>query len=334
MQNNDSEQPIDSPAPANEPSEASPNPTPEEPQIVPPSSPRSKKPLIISIVILGVLLLAGLVAAGYFLLLKPQDSNNQVNSGDSSSQTPQTIINDVRTTLKGNAVLDLDAEEVSLVYRIPGNKFLTYSPNDAVIPGIRSEVTDQAAVDAELKLAEGVLESKGFALDSLSSEEVDRVGNVKFWASDKIVCRATTAPLSEGGVYNQATKEYDYSAYSFVIECALISDFAATAEAARPFYEAYAKAPEHYEDNMAFGKQTVNESQTAGYKTAIIPLFAYGDYVGGFVGLFYQTPDEVWHYFKGTQQALDCSEYNTVDLKKAYLGDVCYDSSTESTVSL
>ena len=42
--------------------------------------------------------------------------------------------------------------------------------------------------------------------------------------------------------------------------------------------------------------------------------------------------DEKWRYFTGVQAPLDCSEYNTDDLRKAFAGDVCYNGREESTV--
>ena len=59
--------------------------------------------------------------------------------------------------------------------------------------------------------------------------------------------------------------------------------------------------------------------------------------VGGAAGLFYRTSSESkWQYFTATQSFLYCDEYNTDDLKKAYLGEECYerDNVTQSTVQL
>lgn len=50
-------------------------------------------------------------------------------------------------------------------------------------------------------------------------------------------------------------------------------------------------------------------------------------------GLFYRvSPDAEWQYFTSTQAELECSEYNTEDLKKAYAGDKCWDGLSDATV--
>ena len=42
--------------------------------------------------------------------------------------------------------------------------------------------------------------------------------------------------------------------------------------------------------------------------------------------LFYRvSPNDEWKYFIGTQAVLNCSDYNTEELKNAFAGDVCYD---------
>lgn len=53
------------------------------------------------------------------------------------------------------------------------------------------------------------------------------------------------------------------------------------------------------------------------------------NYLGGAAGLFYRvSPTSEWVFFTGTQAVLDCSAYDTVDLKRAFVGEVCYDAET------
>lgn len=72
----------------------------------------------------------------------------------------------------------------------------------------------------------------------------------------------------------------------------------------------------------------IKDSQYAPYQTLRTE-------VGGGYGLFYRVgPEEEWQYFAGGQSYLECSEYNTEELKKAYAGEVCYNGSQESIVQL
>lgn len=75
--------------------------------------------------------------------------------------------------------------------------------------------------------------------------------------------------------------------------------------------------------------QDIKNSQYEPYQKLTVSL-------GGAAGLFYRTsPDAKWQFFVATQSALDCSDYNTDDLRKAFAGDICYNGSTslnQSTV--
>ena len=73
---------------------------------------------------------------------------------------------------------------------------------------------------------------------------------------------------------------------------------------------------------------SIKDSEYEPYQTLRVSL-------GGGIGKFYRTsPDSKWQFFVVTQAPLYCSEYDTDDLKKAFLGEVCYNDSQESTVQL
>ena len=64
----------------------------------------------------------------------------------------------------------------------------------------------------------------------------------------------------------------------------------------------------------------IENSQYEPYQTLIVG-------VGGAAGLFYRTsPEAEWRFFTATQAALACDEYDTDDLKRAYLGTYCWDT--------
>ncbi|MBR5046073.1 hypothetical protein IKX73_00340 [Candidatus Saccharibacteria bacterium] len=98
-------------------------------------------------------------------------------------------------------------------------------------------------------------------------------------------------------------------------------------------------------------KTLVKELSTAYYnKTGGYPTVVYGlggkikdsEYepyqslqvaIGGGYALFYRvSPDDEWQYFAGGQAPLDCSDYNTEDLQKAFAGNVCYNGLEASEV--
>lgn len=126
------------------------------------------------------------------------------------------------------------------------------------------------------------------------------------------------------------------------VACADMSKYANDSAKLKPFADLYLAAtndPAVDKHALLFiGTPKTIDSKTANYKTAQVTVGSYHNgqsSTGGFEGMFYQTPDKVWHYFMGAQNALTCDKYNTTDLKKAYLGQPCTDvSGNQVTVSL
>lgn len=79
---------------------------------------------------------------------------------------------------------------------------------------------------------------------------------------------------------------------------------------------------------MAGWNNSIMDSKYEPYQTLMLQI-------GGGYALFYRVnPESEWQYFAGGQSPLDCSDYNTDDLKKAFVGEVCYNGSEMSTVQL
>lgn len=107
----------------------------------------------------------------------------------------------------------------------------------------------------------------------------------------------------------------------------------------KPYFDAFASTSDYNKTStpLFYVKEPVAKaSQTSGYQTAGINMTSVGVLAGGYQGLFYQTPDKVWHYLTGSQDILPCTTFSSVDIKKAFLGEKCFDtkSNKSSTVQL
>lgn len=165
---------------------------------------------------------------------------------------------------------------------------------------------------------------KGTVLDPGSDEAI----YAALYESDDIICS-----VSDQKPYKATSTSTDYS---MSLGCADKSDYLANAATLRPYFIVYASQSRFDTTHTLMGSVTLKQSKTDGYSTATVPISGstYGS-VGGFAGLYYITPDKTLHYFTGTQSELACGMYSTVDLKKAYLGEKCYDESDSiSTVKL
>lgn len=157
--------------------------------------------------------------------------------------------------------------------------------------------------------------------------------------NEKIVTSTTdsTSTLSEytnadvkcslGTVYKSFDNTKDPVEIS--VGCLDTPGYVKLATSMKPFYDAYAASPDGKQSSVAplyitKGDET-RVSKTSGYQTASIAMATVDSRVGGYAALYYQTPDKAWHYFLGTQSDIPCAKFSTADLKKAYLGERCYD---------
>jgi len=275
------------------------------------------------IVLISALILA-LVAAGIYigltLLNTKEEPAAQTTAPTSSASDVASLVESVKSNLTG----ELSSNSSTFAFRLDGNKYLTLPKEGATTSNVESAVTSKSAANNEQKLAEQTLKSEGLTLNSLSEEAVEFNATATYWSSEDAVCQILNSPF----------EDFANASYTLVVTCANIADYTDTAAAAKPFYDAYAKSSEQFKDNKIFTAAKILDSETSGYKVATITLSSYGATVGGFVGLFYQTPDAAWHYFKGAQGVVNCSDYNTVDLKKAYVGDDCYSTSGQKFVQI
>ena len=97
-------------------------------------------------------------------------------------------------------------------------------------------------------------------------------------------------------------------------------------ELANKLETAYFNKTGKYPTTLYGLESRVKDSQISPYQTLQVAI-------GGGYALFYRvSPDAEWQYFAGGQSYLDCSYYDTEDLRKAFAGDVCYDGQAPSTV--
>lgn len=129
------------------------------------------------------------------------------------------------------------------------------------------------------------------------------------------------------------TTPYGIDGATISVACSTASEYQKNAELQKPFYAAFITS-KNYSADMTLNLPSVKKSNTNGYNTAQVGISSDGAFVGGAVGLFYQTPDNTWHFFIGTQQELNCNAYDTADLKKAFAGEQCFDPSTNKQSTL
>lgn len=238
--------------------------------------------------------------------------------------TASSVVNDIKPLLKNplitikqhdyNGATDQDnrAAYSAPFYKPTGYEFET---NPKTYAGVASQ-GQQSTAEADLVAIKSYLDSKGFKHANIDTTSLPYVIYTDTYYTDAVRC---------------TVEESHYlTPYLTGIGCADTSSYDETAKAIQPLYVVSKAAGNAYLN--FFMLEEMKPSKTPGYTIATVEA---GDENTGAALLFYQTPDKVWHYFITTQQVVGCSNYNTTDIKKAFLGETCANpDATVTTVKL
>lgn len=289
---------------------------------------KKSKVTVIVIIILVVALL-GLVGFIFWQnFIQPKDKNITADIDTSSTQTEPTTA----STVASGAYELINSKYASATTKIKLDFSVTYSPaykpsgadyyvsagrgialtflKDVTNGDYASSAGFNAPVVADV---DGYLIAYGFNKDTIGADEYAD----DHYQSSTVVCSLTKASTSP-----------------ITLECADKTDYAKIVTAVSPFAQAYvAGNPSVQADSLIYGAPTLT-SGTTGYQNAQLSIGSYNSLVGGSVGLFYRENSGNWKYFMSTQGMINCDMYNTSELRAAFNGEKCYDSSAkvESTV--
>lgn len=305
---------------------------PMQPQVTnaPLQPPKKKNPLLLILVI--VLLLAGVGAAVWFLVLNKDDkpTTTQTNSqqtdehnSDNHEHTTAELIEESVAALKAK-YSEIDD---SKIYSGEDNGAIAvfYEDIDAFV-GLSAADNESGYVSASSYTSQ---DQKNMALleefTDLFLAEGFTVSDKKVFTKDEAYSRV----LEKDAIlcYFDA---YDYMQLFF--QCVDTSGLATAAEKIAPYYEAYRKSPEGQsaasdEYAISVEEDTLTKSQFSNYETI---RGSIGEVFGSGANLTFwrkNTTDKTgdWNFAFGYQAPVNCEDYNTEDLQKAYVDSNCYD---------
>jgi hypothetical protein len=298
--------------------------------------PKNKKKLIILAVIL-ILIASG---AGVAYLYFNQDTDNEsdkttTKTVDKSAPAkkvvflPADAVDAVKTaiTTKYPQVVSPDTKltgdqvafrtsDTAPYWKISGEKFyVDYTGDGASNLGVYyvGQSTKVSETIAESLLSQGFVLATGSAYDG-------EMSSIKAYTKQDVICTADTGAISEFSRLN----------------CGQLSKYSTTLESyklVKPFADAYVAGGGTVADGSIFSGIEIRDSITIGYKTAEVGLGNAVGAPGGAMGLFYKKGDANWQFFLGTQQAVPCTEYKTVDLVNAFKNQQCYDATKTGSES-
>ena len=340
MQDNNGQEPTtptppEPTAPVNNPTEVNTTPAevPIQPQPVAPLQPEKHNKKLLLIIIAAAVVI-GLGIAGFFMYQTMQNPDTTTSDNSDASQNKTATVNDaegiverVREAIVGD--ISDNNEGNSPLYQAPNASYYVSAAEGTKVYGISSSTITKELNEAQGEDATVVLKDNGFVMDTFYEKESDFPG-VSLWYSDKAVCQLVAN--GDYATYDATTDSYE--TYEFSLRCSDAKEYESAVKEYKPFYAAFLANKEQYHEGVVFTRLKTTPSESTGYELATISQYTAGHGVGGYVGFYYQTPDKEWHYFEGRQDVPECSDFNTPDLQKAYLGTDCYDVNGEAKVTI
>ena len=197
-----------------------------------------------------------------------------------------------------------------------------------LVDGLNTYIPSRFMLASEVRTTEDEadgLEEK--TKNSLLNNGFESVGELPFWGSAGPQIFGYKKGNISCAFYRDATYSGNYTYYYLNLECAATSwtwlsdsELATLQGIERAYYEKTGSYP-----YSLYSGYTIKDSQYSPYQTLTIGL-------GGGLGLFYRTSEtSPWVFFMVGQDGPACDDYNTEDLKKAFLGTQC---SSDAVVSL
>jgi hypothetical protein len=315
-----------------EPLLGAPTPTPA----VQPKPKKSHKGLIYAII--ALLLIGGGVAAGWLLFGKDDTSSKQTQLSTSKTTAtakttptvaalkPEDVTSKIKTTLAtqytlvdASSVPKLQKGQVSVntqtqspAYKTAGYNFYnSYAGGSTLyltsyyVSGGTLPTAPEAAIRSEIAK---IYTNYGMKMTATyGSTDAGQVMDV--YTSNDLICTVDNSSNSSSPT---------------TASCGLMSAYKAAAEQVKPFADVITGIT----PSTNLGVPVIKDSKVSGYQTASI---SSGDIegMGGHVELFYRKTSGAWKYFTGTQSELACSMYNTTDLKNAYKGEPCWNTTID-----
>lgn len=119
------------------------------------------------------------------------------------------------------------------------------------------------------------------------------------------------------------------------IGCGEKSSYDVAAKALEPFYAAYTKDEAAPSDKIILGNPKTASSNTKGYDVAVVYQEDSTQIDSQFEGLYYkESGKNEWTYFLGSYGWLECTDFDTDVLKKAFDGFNCHDATSDKIINV
>lgn len=298
----------------------SPKPTPQ-PE---PKPAKSNKPLIWCLAILAIIGIVAAIVFAYLYFTTPTTPASTSNNNQSSTTTdePTTveeteIMAEVRQLVETLSSIASSETNTGLVKVYEGS--ILYKPDNA-----KTYITldDSYGIYG---FSNGLTIEESSAIYQALSAKLKELGFIEksdFADVPLFLTGGTYYVNDNNGIICEVSDGIPFTTY-----CGHSSWFSEEKVAlANQLAEAYFVTTGQYPFSIpSLNNYTIDNSTITPYQVLKTP-------VSNAMGLFYRTsPESEWQFFTATQALIDCSDFNTQDIKNAFTGEACWDNVTNQS---
>jgi len=306
-----------------------PQPQFDPPIATPPNTPKrshKKRNIIIAVVVL-LLLAAGTVAA-IMLFSTPKKDTAKKSTADTTAplDDAQGIITKINTAITDTSKDTYQNPQVSFTsptsaqpaispsYQVKDTDYYVVT-NQAYGLNIQKTVDTNSETGVDTVFTQGIMDQVTATLVGNKYSKTTELASGVEYQSDAVVC--TVSGTESIPMY---------------VTCANKNAYAKVSTDVKPLVTAYRASHSDSSSEDVFSAPTIKSSSVDGYQTASVGV-ASRQSIGSAAALFYRKGTDEWKFFNFAQAELNCSEYNTTDLKAAFADQHCIsDSKTDTTV--
>jgi len=307
-----------------------PQPQFDPPMATPPSNlpkkSHKKRNIIIAVAVL-LLLTAGTIAA-IMLFSAPKKDTAKKSTTDTTKplDDAQGIVTKINTAITDTSKDTYQNPQVSFTsptsaqpaispsYQVKGTDYYVVT-NQAYGLNIQKTVDTNSETGVDTVFTQGIMDQVTATLVGNKYSKTTELASGVEYQSDAVIC--TVSGTESIPMY---------------VTCANKNAYAKVSSDVKPLVTAYRASHSDSSSEDIFSAPTIKSSSVDGYQTASVGV-ASRQGIGSAAALFYRKGTDEWKFFNFAQAELNCSDYNTADLKAAFADQPCIsDSKTDTTV--
>lgn len=301
-------------------------PPPATPPLNMPKKSHKKRNIIIAVVVL-LLLAAGTVAAIMLFSTPKKDTTKKAATETTKPlDDAQGMITKLNAALTDNSNTGYQNPQISFTsptstppavspsYQVKDTNYYV-TTTQAYGLNIQKTVNTTSETGVDMVFTQGIVDEVTATFTSSQYKKTTELSSGTEYQSDTVICTVSGA-----------------DSIPIYVTCANKNAYTKASSDLKPLVTAYRASNPDSDSETVYSLSVMRSSSVDGYQNAVVSIGSRQKNGGG-GAFFYRKGSGDWKFFKQSQSAFSCSEFDSDDLKAAFADETCIsDTNTDTTV--